>query len=211
MWILYYINRDRINQLSSQIQPEIIKEKTEKKKRKFSANGNAKGSFNLGFISKIFNPSLNIEGSGSTDTELDTEQKIEYNTGDIQLNNVLHQLKKLPITLIDGECEMKNCRKVSGIIRFRGDCFPKVEGDSISERLANYEATDKISWVCKIHNIKVSFSTNKDSLISNTPIHYALSDKNGKLFLDGFGAVVGKNTNSIKIIPIVIGTQLSSI
>lgn len=211
MWILYYINKERVNQLSSQIQPEIIKEKTEKKRKKFSTNGKAKGGFNLGLLSNLFNPNLELEGSGTADTELNIEHKIEYNTGDVQLNNVLCQLKKLPVTFINDESELINCRKISGIIRFRGDCTPIIEGNSISERLASYEATEKILWVCKIHNVKVSFFTNKESLISNTPIHYALGEKNGKLFLDGFGAVIGKNANSIKIVPIVIGTQLCSI
>lgn len=42
MWILYYINHERVNQLASQIDNEIVKEKTEKKKTSTTANAGAK-------------------------------------------------------------------------------------------------------------------------------------------------------------------------
>lgn len=211
MWVLYYKNNERINQLSSQIQPEIIKEKIEKKRKKTSAKGNAKGGFNFRILSNFFNSKLDIEGEGSLDTEYDTEQKVEFNTNDVQLNNVLNKLHKLNLTLISEESNIKNCRKTSEIIRFRGYCSPIIEGETMSERLANYEVSQLITWTCKIQNIKITFVTNKDSLVSNTPIHYALSEKNGKLFLDCFGSVIGKNTNTLKIVPIIIGTQLTNL
>ena len=94
MWLLYYKNIESINQLATQIQTEVITEKTERKKKRTSASGNAMGGVNLGVLNKFFNPNLSLEGKGEIDSELDTEQKIEYNTQDIQLNNVLDKFKK---------------------------------------------------------------------------------------------------------------------
>jgi hypothetical protein len=210
MWILYYKNIERVNQLASQIQPEITKEKTEKKRNKISANAGTKGKFKLSFFKNIFNSSASINGSGSYDSELDTVRKIEYNTDDVQLNNVIDKLQNLNLTVIDQNCNIQNLQDISEIIRFRGDCTPQIDGNSMSERLANYEKIKQISWTSKINSIKIIFITNKESLISSTPISYALAEKNGTLFLDGFGAVINKKNNSIKIIPIIIGTRLSN-
>jgi len=217
MWLLYYKNIERINQLAAQIQTEVVTEKTERKKRRTSATGKANGGINLGVISKIFNPNLSLEGKSEIDSELDTEQKIEYNTQDVQLNNVLERFKKLRLTIIDDNCKIKDINDLTEIIRFKGNCCPIVKGSDYSERLANYEILVELHWTCKITNVKISFKTNKKSIVSNTPIHTALEDNNGKLFLDGYGAVVYKNANSsrcpnafsIKIIPIIIGTKLN--
>jgi len=217
MWLLYYKNIERINQLAAQIQTEVVTEKTERKKRRASATGKANGGINLGVISKIFNPNLSLEGKSEIDSELDTEQKIEYNTQDVQLNNVLEKFKKLKLTIIDENCKIEDVNNVTEIIRFKGYCCPIVKGGDYSERLANYEKIVELHWSCRIKNLRISFKTNKKSIVSNTPIHTALEDTKGKLFLDGYGAVVYKNANSpkyqnvisIKIIPIIIGTKLN--
>lgn len=205
MWILYYLNEKRVDNISYQVKSGILKEERKTNKKQFGIRG--KGTFGLNkMIAKIFK----VEGEvdANADSTSDNEQLYEYHELDQKTKNALDYFsKKKNYQLID-ENSIKQKIQPNKLIRFSGMFHPHIKGDSYSERLSNYEGAKNICWSGKCGDIQLKFYTGKSSLISNTPIHPAIETVQGKIFIEGFGLFSKQNGNKLTIVPILFGTQI---
>ncbi|GEM_PF-6598926 len=207
LWIPYYINKANISLASSQIKPGTLSNYKKIIGKSRGAGANVKLGIS-GFLSRLFKADANLEGKVSkNDTE---EVEYSYEELDQKTKNFLIYAENNH-KILDETSTNKSLSQIGreNLIKFSGLFTADIQGDSYSQRLANYLDAEHIQWIGNCGKVKVSFYTGTSSLISKTFIHPVISSKRGKIHFDGFGAFQKSTTNHIALSPIFIGIQLT--
>ena len=207
MWIIYYSNEDRISQIAYQIDPKVLQEGIKKKTNLIKADGSGQISF-TNFLALLGLKGKARVGAG-LEKELDTEESYKYSEYDQKIKRVLdYFLIQNNYTLINDKSKCDNLHDIKTLIRIQGMFQPHINGETYSERIANYEGLKKILWTGNCGEIRTEFFTGKKSIRSSTPLQPALHKKNGKIYLDGFSTYSSNENNLLRVTPIFLGAQV---
>jgi hypothetical protein len=204
MWVLYYKNEKRVAQLVTQLQDRVLTKELEKTKKKTEAGINATGEGKVGFLATA-SAKANFGLERSSGDESDIHREYSINTDDVNLKKVLVYFDT-DVPSINQQLNQKE-DDIPNLIKFTGNCFPLVSGDTFVQRMIKYKETSELQWLCSLNSLKIIFVTRKESIVSDTIMSYVLMKEEGSLLLDVVGTVVSKAPAKIEILPIIIGTN----
>jgi hypothetical protein len=204
MWILYYKNEKRVAQLVTQLQDRVLTKELEKTKKKTETGINATGEGKFGFLGTA-SAKANFGLERSSGNESDIHREYSINTDDVNLKKILVYFDT-DVPSINQQLNQKE-DDIPNLIKFTGNCFPLVSGDTFAQRMIKYKETSELQWLCSLNSLKIIFVTRKESIVSDTIMSYVLMKEEGSLLLDVVGTVVSKAPAEIEVLPIIIGTN----
>ncbi len=206
MWIYFYKSEKRIRDLAYQIAPSALAEKTKKNEKEGAVQGELSGGIPqwvelLGFKG---------EGKVGVDTKIIRSDEEKYPTLNIALIDVVRNFfLSNDHTFIHEDSDLSNIIPVKNLLRVKGLFSPDLEGLTGTERIANFERLQYITWHGRFKNFVVSFGTSKESYDSKTPVFQCLSSQNKELLLEVYGTLNELDGTSINILPLFFGTDLN--
>ena len=207
MWVYYYANVDRISQIAYSIDPKIILEQKQANQKKVKTK--AAGEIGLSNILSKLGLKGNVGLSGDLGSESISEEKFQYSEFNQQANKVIdYFIEKDEYQFLNEHSKITDLNNSRRLIRIQGMFQPHIKGNTYSERISNYESSKSILWSGNCGEVHVIFFTGKKSLRSHTPIQPALHYINGKIYLDGFSTYASHDESSIKVTPILLGSQV---